>query len=467
MFPRGGEEDGTPPQVVVSAAAEVSAAAAEVSAAAAEETSSDPVVTTIGSDTSLVKMILDTTMELSKYLKGAKADTMILLLSTALNAPLCAKLGVSPILGFLGLGLVFGPNGRGLIKDVHTTEMLADLGIVLFLFEMGLHLDLKTLTSMKKDVFGIGLTQFTATAVVIGALLTFTTKNMSSAAAIIVGWSLALSSSAFVLQLLKDKDEMSSQYGRSSFGTLLLQDLMVVPLLVITPILAGGGNAKAAVTKALLQSAMALTAIFTFGKVLLHPLFALVTNSNSQEAMIGMILSLVLGFSFLTEGLGLSNTLGPFLAGMMVAETPFKHRVEQEASPYRGILVGLFFFTVGFEIDVKLITSKFGIVMGLVVGLIAIKATLATLACLLFQIPFHTAQRVGLVLSQGGEFAFVAFRTARSNGILDDDVTKLLLTVVSLTMALTPFTESVGAKVAHKLLLVQDTDEQQHNKKGK
>jgi len=332
---------------------------------------------------------------------------------------------------------------------------------------MGLHLDLKTLTSMKKDVFGIGLTQFTATAVVIGALLTFTTKNMSSAAAIIVGWSLALSSSAFVLQLLKDKDEMSSQYGRSSFGTLLLQDLMVVPLLVITPILAGGGNAKAAVTKALLQSAMALTAIFTFGKVLLHPLFALVTNSNSQEAMIGMILSLVLGFSFLTEGLGLSNTLGPFLAGMMVAETPFKHRVEQEASPYRGILVGLFFFTVGFEIDVKLITSKFGIVMGLVVGLIAIKATLATLACLLFQIPFHTAQRVGLVLSQGGEFAFVAFRTARSNGILDDDVTKLLLTVVSLTMALTPFTESVGAKVAHKLLLVQDTDEQQHNKKGK
>jgi len=411
----------------------------------------------------LVKMLSEIFMELSNYMKGTKLDSMILLLTTALNAPFCTKvLGVSPILGFLALGLLFGPNGFSQISDIHTTEMLADLGIVMFLFEMGLHLDFKTLLSMKTDVFGIGLTQFVTTTTVF-ALICGLFFKMNLSQMIIVGWSLTLSSSAFVLQLLKDKNEMMTQYGKSSFGTLLLQDLMVVPLLVMTPLLAGGGGSvKDTLLKALLQLTLALTVIGTFGKVLLNPLLDFVIpkeegQQSNQEAIIGMILAMVFGFSFLTEGLGLSNTLGPFLTGMLVAEKTSelkpsqKHKIEFEASPYRGILIGLFFFTVGFEIDLKLIGSIPFKIMGLTGGILAVKTILATLACCSFGLPLDIAQRVGLVISQGGEFAFVAFRMARSKGILTDDTTKVLLTCVSLTMALTPLVESLGAKVALKL----------------
>ena len=401
-------------------------------------------------------MVVDTLAGLRDYMKGPKTDTMLLLSTTALNAPICNKLKISPILGFLGLGLLFGPNGRGIIKDIHTTEMLADLGIVLFLFEMGIHLDFKTLMAMKRDVFGIGLSQFTITAVVIGIALKFLGIS-SPAAMIIIGWSLALSSSAFVLQLLKDKNETSSQYGRSSFGTLLLQDLMVVPLLVITPILAGaGGSVGDAVGKALLQITMALTMIGLFGKTIMNPLFDLVDESGSQESFIGMILATVLGMSFLTEGLGLSNTLGAFLSGMLLAETKHRHHVEHEASPFRGILVGLFFFTVGFEIDLNMIMSNPIQLLSAVLGILALKAIIATGVCLQFGLPMSIAQRVGLVLSQGGEFAFVAFRTARSAGILTDEQTRFLLTTVSLTMALTPLLEDYGGKRSVKLAAQED-----------
>jgi len=305
--------------------------------------------------------------------------------------------------------------------------------------------------AMKKDVFGIGLSQFTITALTIAAICKFI-FNFSTAATVIIGWSLALSSSAFVLQLLKDKDQMGTRYGQSSFGTLLLQDLMVVPLLVITPILAGnGGSPKEAVSRALVQIVMALSTIGVFGKVLLNPLFDLVGGSDSKESFIGMILGTVLGMSFLTEGLGLSNTLGAFLSGMMIAETKHRHKVEVEASPFRGILVGLFFFTVGFEIDLKMIMGNPALIASTVVGILAVKAFIATAVCRAFDLPMSVAQRVGLILSQGGEFAFVAFRTARAAGILTDERTKMLLTCVSLTMALTPMLEDIGGKMALKL----------------
>jgi CPA2 family monovalent cation:H+ antiporter-2 len=226
----------------------------------------------------------------------------------------------------------------------------------------------------------------------------------------------------------------------------------VVPLLVMTPILAGkGGSTQEALTKAFVQITMALSCIGVFGKFLLGPIFDLVAGSGSQESFIGVILGTVLGMSFLTEGLGLSNTLGAFLSGMLIAETKHRHNVEIEASPFRGILVGLFFFTVGFEIDLKMILAKPGLIAATVLGILAVKATIATAACSAFGLPFSTAQRVGLVLSQGGEFAFVAFKSARSAGILSAETTKMLLTCVSLTMVCTPFLEDFGSTMALKL----------------
>lgn len=385
---------------------------------------------------------------LASYMNGPKADTLLLLLTTALNTPLSKMIGLSPILGYLVLGLLFGPNGLSLVKDIHTTEMMADIGIVFFLFEMGIHLDFKTLMSMRRDVFGLGGSQFLVTAAVVAAICKFC-FGLSTAAQIVLGGGLALSSSAFVLQLLKDKDEMSTQFGKSSFGVLLLQDLAVVPLLVVTPILAGGGGGLAeALGSAGVKAAIALSTIAVVGKFLLKPFFNAVAKTKSQEAFVGAILSTVLGMSFLTEGLGLSNTLGAFLAGMLLSETEHRHQIETEIAPFRGILVGLFFFTVGFEIDLQLIGSNPGRIAAIVLGIASLKAAIASALGSLFGLEKGTALRVGLILSQGGEFAFVAFRLARSCGILSDEFTKLMLTCVSLTMGLTPFLDDVGAKMA-------------------
>jgi monovalent cation:H+ antiporter-2, CPA2 family len=428
-----------------------------------------------------------TTTTTATLIAGPKADALILLAVTAFTTPLCERiLRISPILGYLLLGLWLGPNGMGVIYDIHTIEHIAECGIVLFLFEMGLHLDLQTLWEIRADVFGVGFSQFASTALVIGTFCHMV-FHLSRPASLVIGWSLALSSSAFVLQLLKDKKETNTNYGKSAFGILLLQDLMVVPLLVMTPLLAvasSGSSASstsstsvgAAITKAVGSMAVSvLTIVAVFGQFLLLPLLKAVASTNSTVAFTSLVLAAVFGSSFLTEGLGLSNTLGAFLMGMVVAEktkattkstsvqqksssssskdkqqvehnvVDYKHEIEHSVGTIQGILVAIFFFTVGFEIDVHLIVSKPRQILSLVLSILMVKISLATLACRPFHIPWSIAQRIGLVLSQGGEFAFVAFKTARMAGILTKDTTRLLSTAVALTMACTPVLEELGA----------------------
>jgi CPA2 family monovalent cation:H+ antiporter-2 len=387
---------------------------------------------------------------LNKYMKGPKSDTLFLLFATALITPLCKMVGTSPILGFLASGMLLGPNGFGVISGIHTTETLAELGIVFFLFEMGIELSVERLKSMKKDVFGLGLSQYTVTAVVLG-LAAKVFGGLSGPASVVVGGALSLSSSAFVLQLIKDKKELATRFGKASFGVLLLQDLAVVPLLVATPILAGSGSMASALGSAIVKAAMALSGIAMAGRFALNPLFKTVAAANSQEAFLGVILFTALGMSFLTEGLGLSNTLGAFLAGVLLSETKYRYQVEADIAPFRGILLGLFFVTVGFEIDIHLIANNLPIVSAIVAGILGLKAGILTLLCKMFGLSDSTSTRTGLILSQGGEFAFVAFALARSLGILDKATTKMLLTCVSLTMALTPLLDEVGSNIAQKL----------------
>jgi len=391
-----------------------------------------------------LRILAEILKSLSSFMKGARSDTLLLLSTTALNIPVCKQLGISPILGFLFNGILFGPKGANIISDIHKTELLAELGIVLFLFEMGIHLNIDTLKSMRKDVFGLGLGQFVVTTLVIAIIAHF--LGMSSAAMIVVGGSLALSSSAFVLQLMKDKDQLGTQFGKSSFGVLLFQDLMVVPLLVIVPILAGsGGDISTILTTFCIRAFLALSIIILIGRFLLEPTFDFITTAKSQEAALGLILCTVLGSSLLTEGLGLSNTLGAFLAGVLLADSKYKQQIEKEISPFRGFLVGIFFFSVGFEINMKLIASKPFLILSIVSGIVFLKSALGILVCLASGLNFSTSQRVGLIISQGGEFAFVAFRLAKKHGIFDDDMLDLLLTSVSLTMVTTPFLDELAS----------------------
>mmetsp|Transcript_824 Transcript_824/g.1971 ORF Transcript_824/g.1971 Transcript_824/m.1971 type:complete len:929 (-) Transcript_824:165-2951(-) len=404
-------------------------------------------------------------LDLATYMRGPKSDALIVLLATALITPLCGMAGVSPILGFLASGMFLGPNGFGVIRGIHTTEVFAELGIVFFLFEMGIELSIERLMSMRKDVFGLGLGQFLVTAAAVagvGGLV-----GLPANAQVVIGGGLALSSSAFVLQLLKDKNQLATRFGKASFGILLFQDLAVVPLLVVTPILAGSGSGlTAAVGSALLKAGLALGSIAVMGRYILGGLFRTVAASKSQEAFLGLVLLTVLSMSFMTEGLGLSNTLGAFLAGVLLSDTKYRYQVEADIAPFRGILLGLFFLTVGYEIDLRLIFSRLPVVASLVAGLIGLKAAITTALSLAFGLSLPTSLQTGLILSQGGEFAFVAFGLARSLGILDSPTTKLLLTSASLSMALTPFLASAGGKLAKRLeegsdfthYLGQDTD---------
>ncbi|CAJ1925228.1 unnamed protein product [Cylindrotheca closterium] len=396
------------------------------------------------------KTFMEAMVELGNYMSGPKSDTMLLLLATALITPICQKAGMSPILGFLASGMLLGPNGWGLISGVHTTETLAELGIVFFLFEMGIELSVDRLLSMKRDVFGLGLSQFLCTALAVAGVGKMV--GLPGPALVVLGGGIALSSSAFVLQLLKDKNQLATRFGKAAFGILLFQDLAVVPLLVVTPILAGGGGGLAqALGSAVLKAGIALGTITLAGRYLLNPMFKTVASAKSQEAFLGLILLTVLGMSFMTEGLGLSNTLGAFLAGVLLSETKYRYQVEADIAPFRGVLLGLFFVTVGFEIDVNLILSNLPLVSCVVAGILGIKAIVTTLLSLAFGLSLSVSQQTGLILSQGGEFAFVAFGLARSLGILDKPTTKLMLTCVSLTMALTPAMSSIGAAVAKKL----------------
>ena len=386
-------------------------------------------------------------------LSGPVVDSIILLLTTAIVIPTMKCLGSSNILGFLCTGMLLGPHGFSLVKDIKTTEALAELGIVFFLFEMGLELSVERLIQMRKDVFGLGLSQFALTTVAFYAISHYVFR-LPSPASVIIGAALALSSSAFVLQLLKDDGAMSTRYGKASFGILLLQDLAVVPLLVIIPLLAPSKLSTQAGNKELittlfitaLKAIGAVAAITQVGSYALDKIFNFVALSKSHEAFLAVILVTVLGMSRFTEALGLSNTLGAFMAGIVLSETKYRYQVESDIAPFRGLLLGLFFMTVGFEIDLHLIFSyKYLPLIVLLVGIVlSVKTLIITLLGGLFDLSFPISQRVGLLCSQGGEFAFVACGMAKHMDILPASTVKLILTTVALSMAATPLLYNLG-----------------------
>lgn len=318
---------------------------------------------------------------------------------------------------------------------------------------MGLELSLSRLKSLGMDVFGLGSLQWFITGIIL-ALISLI-NNAPIEIAVVMGFGLALSSSAFVLQLLSERGEVGTRFGRASFGILLFQDLAVVPLLVVVPLLAAGGGDFSSLLKALGtaagKAAVALGIIFLGGRAFLEPVFRMGASAKSPEAFVATILVTVLAMSTLTESLGLSDTLGAFLAGVLLAETKYRHQIEADIAPFRGLLLGLFFITVGFGIDISLMTGNFLIVAFLLVNLLFIKASVITALGRAFGINFASSQRTGLILAQGGEFAFVTLGLAQKSNIVAPQHAQLLFLVVALSMAMTPFLASTGSRIASSI----------------
>jgi len=407
-------------------------------------------VSDVFSSEDVVGEVKSSLKSLADSISGAKMDTLILLIVTSTVIPLFKTLNISPIIGFLMTGTALGPTGLNWVKDTHMIDHLGELGIVFFLFEMGLELSMEKLIAMKKDVFGLGLTQFVVTTVV-GSVVSMA-LGLSAASGIAVGGSLALSSSAFVLQLLKDKGAMGSRHGQASFGILLFQDLSVVPFLIVVELLGKGGSGMArALTVAGVKALVTLATLSIAGRNILDPVFTMVAKSGSQEAFLSVILTTVLLMSFVTQGIGLSNTLGAFLAGLLLAETRYHYQIEADIAPFRGLLLGFFFIDVGFSIDIQLLIKQAPKILALLVTILAGKAGIITLLSMAFGVPFSSAQQTGLLNAQVGEFAFVALAISEKLGLLSPNLAKLLLTTVALSMAMTPVLAELGNYFTNKI----------------
>ncbi|KAJ4895107.1 hypothetical protein Rs2_21901 [Raphanus sativus] len=388
-------------------------------------------------------------------------DFLWLLLASVIFVPLFQKIpGGSPVLGYLAAGILIGPYGLSIIRNVHATKAIAEFGVVFLLFNIGLELSVERLSSMKKYVFGLGSAQVLVTAAVVG-LIAHYVAGQAGPAAIVIGNGLALSSTAVVLQVLQERSESTSRHGRATFSVLLFQDLAVVVLLILIPLISPnsskGGIGFQAIAEALglaaVKAAVAITAIIAGGRLLLRPIYKQIAENRNAEIFSANTLLVILGTSLLTARAGLSMALGAFLAGLLLAETEFSLQVESDIAPYRGLLLGLFFMTVGMSIDPKLLLSNFPVVIGTLGLLILGKTILVVVMGKLFGISVISAIRAGLLLAPGGEFAFVAFGEAVNQGIMSPQLSSLLFLVVGISMAITPWLAAGGQLIASRFEL--------------
>lgn len=380
----------------------------------------------------------------------AYLPNIVILLTTAiLIVVIFRRFNLSPVLGYLVAGAFIGQHGLGYV-DSHDLHAFAEFGVVFLLFAIGLELTIERLMAMRWHVFGFGTAQVLLTTAVIATTIYYLGHSIELA--IVVGGGLALSSTAIVLRVIAEDQAYNTQVGRLALANLLLQDFAVVPLLVLVPLLASQhdhiwltlGNATG-------KAFLVMIAIFFVGRLLLRPLFKLIVSSQSNELFTAVTLLIVLGSSFITESLGLSLAMGAFIAGLLVAETEFHQMVEENIMPFKDLLMGLFFMTVGMSIDMSLIADQWLIILGLSVALILSKSAIIVGLCRIFGFPLGSSLHSGLLLAQGGEFAFVLFGLASQSdiGLLSAPQAQVLLIIVTISMALTPLLSHIGKFLSH------------------
>jgi CPA2 family monovalent cation:H+ antiporter-2 len=369
--------------------------------------------------------------------------TLIILAAAIVVVPLFRRLRITPVLGYLLAGLLIGPHAMGLVKELEVIETLAEFGVVFLLFAIGLELSLDRLLAMRRHVFGMGTLQVLITGAAIFGLARL--AGLGTAEAFVLGGGLALSSTAVVLRMLEESGEQHTRGGRMALAVLLLQDLAVVPLITIVPLLGReGGALLPSLGLAAAKALGAMAIIIITGRLLLRPVLRTVAAARTPELFTGITLFLALGVSWLTGLAGLSMALGAFLAGLLISETEYRHQVEGDIEPFRGLLLALFFMTIGMGIDVRLLVDNAGIVAAGVMALVLVKALVVGGLALAFGQPKGTAVFVGLGLAQAGEFAFVLFTLAMNGGALSPETGGVALLVVASSIALTPLLLRLG-----------------------
>jgi monovalent cation:proton antiporter-2 (CPA2) family protein len=375
----------------------------------------------------------------------------IFLLTAVLIVPIFQRLKLGAVLGYLAAGMVIGPWGLGVIANVESTLNFSEFGVVLLLFLIGLELEPRRLWTLRNSVFGLGGAQVAATGAVIGLLAL--AAGFSWQAALIIGLGCAMSSTALVMTSLSERGQLLTRYGRESFAILLFQDLAVIPLLAILPLLAAvqghDGNRWLAAAKGI-----AVIAVFIAGsRLLIRPALKFIAINRSREVFTAAALLLVIGTALIMEKIGLSMSLGAFLAGVLLADSEFRHELEADIEPFKGLLLGLFFMAVGMSANLTLVWSEPFTLFGLAAAMMLIKFAVMYAISRATGASNDTAQRLAVALAQGGEFAFVLFAAATGLGVFDQDTSQLLIMAVTVSLLFAPL-----LMVAHDRLITRWQD---------
>ncbi|MDQ6992564.1 MAG: cation:proton antiporter [Mariprofundus sp.] len=379
-------------------------------------------------------------------------DTVVMLAATVFVVVLFLRIGLPPILAYLVVGITVGPYGLALVYDVEQIRLLAEFGVVLLLFTIGLEFSAALLMHMKAVVLGLGSAQVLLTAgvtTVVGVAL-----GMVLESALVLGGVIAMSSTALVTKQLADQTELQTRHGRNSLGILLFQDMMVVPFLILVAMLSGkaGETTVLTVVTALTEGALVLLLIFSFGRWVLRPLFREVARFHSAELFTLTVLLVVLCSAWLTNQIGLTLALGAFLAGMMLSETEFRHQVESEIRPFRDVLLGLFFITVGMLLDISILPDKWPEVLAMLLLMILLKSVLVSSFCRLGGWNAIDSIRTGLILAHGGEFGFAILIIAMETNILQQDEGQIMLAAMLCSMMLAPLIIRYNGPIAFRLM---------------
>lgn len=379
-------------------------------------------------------------------------ELLVFLVSSLAIVPVFQRLKASPVLGYLAVGIIVGPFGFELVHESPGLEMLADLGVVFLLFMIGLKLSLERLRAMRRYVLGLGVLQVLVTAALVGGVAYSWDNTLESS--ILLGLCFALSSTAIVSQMLMEKNELLSHKGRIALSVLLAQDLAIVPLLVLVNVFSGGGEQTIgqelaiAATKA---TACILVIIFA-GRLVLRPIFRMINaQSQSPELFVGLSLLVILVTAAFTSAAGLSMELGAFMAGLMLAETEFHNRIEIDIKPFQGLLLGLFFITVGMGIDIHAVMDNLFWLSASVVGIFIMKAAVIAVIGTAFGIERKVILPASLLLGQGGEFVFVVVGAAMASHLIDGPVGHFMLLVTALSMIATPLFVVLSDRLEKKL----------------
>ncbi|MEP0519894.1 MAG: monovalent cation:proton antiporter-2 (CPA2) family protein [Hyphomicrobiales bacterium] len=380
-------------------------------------------------------------------------DPLILLGAAAIAVPIFRRLGLGSVLGYLAAGVIIGPILR-LIIDGESILHVAELGVVLLLFVIGLELKPSRLWSMRRDIFGLGSAQVLLCGVALTSIVLLTGQSWQ--VSIVVGLGFALSSTAIAMQILNETGDFSRKYGQKSFSILLFQDIAIVPLLALVAFLAPHSGADGAAGNwldASMELGLAVAcvaALILAGRYLLSPMFRILANSKAREIMTVAALLIVLGSAALMEFAGMSSAMGAFIAGVMLAESSYRHELEADIEPFRGLLMGLFFMAVGMSLNLSIVLENWLLIISAALLFMAIKSVIIYGLGRLFGLDHAVSTRTAMLLPQHGEFAFVLFTAAVAANLMDSTYASILTAIATVTMALTPLTVAFAPKLIPK-----------------